>query len=340
MINESITSPLAQSGEPDESLRPKRLHEFVGQKKIKHNLDVYITAAKKRDSAMDHVLLYGPPGLGKTTLAHVIAEELEKPLRLTSAPALEKQGDLVAILTSLQEGEVLFIDEIHRLRKAMEEILYSAMEDYKIDIIIGEGTGAKTLSFALPKFTLIGATTRAGNISAPLRGRFGIIERMEFYSHDELSQVVRRSAGILNIGIEESGAFELARRSRGTPRIANRLLRRVADFALVANVSAAKDAFVADTLQKLDIDAQGLDALDRRMLEIIIKYYKGGPVGAGAIAATLNEELETVEDVLEPYLIQNGFLQRTPRGRTASDKAYAHLGITRAHPEQEAGLFE
>ncbi|MGL5254932.1 MAG: Holliday junction branch migration DNA helicase RuvB [Brevinema sp.] len=341
MINESITTPFAQEGDPEESLRPKRLADFIGQSKIKENISVYIEAARKRNSAMDHVLLYGPPGLGKTTLSHIIAEELEKPIRMTSAPTIEKQGDLMAILTSLQEGEVLFIDEIHRLRKTMEEILYSAMEDFKVDIIIGEGTGAKTLSFSLPKFTLIGATTRAGSLSAPLRSRFGIIERMEFYDFEELSQVVIRSAGILDVAIESSGAIELARRARGTPRIVNRLLRRIADFALVENISSADDAFVSKTLQRLDIDAQGLDAFDRRLLQIIIEYYKGGPVGANALAATLNEELDTLEDVVEPYLIQHGFLQRTPRGRIASDKAYKHLGLQPPSlPSIEPNLFE
>lgn len=341
MIKESMVNPLKNDGDNDDSLRPRKLDDFIGQTKLKSNLSVYIEAAKKRKSALDHVLLYGPPGLGKTTLSHIIAEELQAPIRITSAPTLEKQGDLMALLTTLQEGEVLFIDEIHRLRKTLEEILYSAMEDFKVDIIIGEGTGAKTLSFALPKFTLVGATTRAGSLSAPLRSRFGIIERMEFYSITELSRVITRSAGILDIGIDESGAQELARRSRGTPRIANRLLKRIADFALVEDLAVAHDIFIHKTLEKLEIDKEGLDALDRKLLQIIIEYYQGGPVGVSALAATLNEEIETLEDVIEPYLIQNGFVQRTPRGRMAAPKAYEHLGQKNpALPSEINSLFK
>ncbi len=327
MIEENIINPKLQTIDAEDTLRPQRLHEFVGQSKIKENIAIYIEAARKRNQAMDHVLLYGPPGLGKTTLSHIIATELNAPIKITSAPTLDKQGDLMAILTSLQEGEVLFIDEIHRLKKTLEEILYSAMEDFKVDIIIGEGTGAKTLSFSIPRFTLIGATTRAGSLSAPLRSRFGIIERMEFYSEQELSDVIKRSATILHVNIDDSGAQALARRSRGTPRIANRLLRRISDFALVANIPEAHAEFIDQTLKKLEIDHEGLDSIDRKLLQIIIEFYQGGPVGVSALAATLNEEIETLEDVIEPYLIQKGYIQRTPRGRVASFRAYEHLGI-------------
>ena len=327
MIEENIINPKLQTIDAEDTLRPQRLHEFVGQSKIKENIAIYIEAARKRNQAMDHVLLYGPPGLGKTTLSHIIATELDAPIKITSAPTLDKQGDLMAILTSLQEGEVLFIDEIHRLKKTLEEILYSAMEDFKVDIIIGEGTGAKTLSFSIPRFTLIGATTRAGSLSAPLRSRFGIIERMEFYNEQELSDVIKRSATILHVNIDDSGAKALACRSRGTPRIANRLLRRISDFALVANIPEAHAEFIDQTLKKLEIDHEGLDSVDRKLLQIIIEFYQGGPVGVSALAATLNEEIETLEDVIEPYLIQKGYIQRTPRGRVASFRAYEHLGI-------------
>ena len=327
MIEENIINPKLQTIDAEDTLRPQRLHEFVGQSKIKENIAIYIEAARKRNQAMDHVLLYGPPGLGKTTLSHIIATELEAPIKITSAPTLDKQGDLMAILTSLQEGEVLFIDEIHRLKKTLEEILYSAMEDFKVDIIIGEGTGAKTLSFSIPRFTLIGATTRAGSLSAPLRSRFGIIERMEFYNEQELSDVIKRSATILQVNIDDSGARALACRSRGTPRIANRLLRRISDFALVANIPKAHAEFIDQTLKKLEIDHEGLDSVDRKLLQIIIEFYQGGPVGVSALAATLNEEIETLEDVIEPYLIQKGYIQRTPRGRVTSFRAYEHLGI-------------
>ncbi|MDK2819037.1 MAG: Holliday junction branch migration DNA helicase RuvB [Spirochaetota bacterium] len=339
MIEENIINPHHQVVDVEDTLRPQRLHEFVGQSKIKENISIYIEAARKRNQAMDHVLLYGPPGLGKTTLSHIIATELEAPIKITSAPTLDKQGDLMAILTSLQEGEVLFIDEIHRLKKTLEEILYSAMEDFKVDIIIGEGTGAKTLSFSIPRFTLIGATTRAGSLSAPLRSRFGIIERMEFYNEQELSDVIKRSAKILQVNINDSGAQALACRSRGTPRIANRLLRRISDFALVANISEAHSEFIDQTLQKLEIDHEGLDSVDRKLLQIIIEFYQGGPVGISALAATLNEEIETLEDVIEPYLIQKGYIQRTPRGRVASFRAYEHLGIKSQQRDNDTTLF-
>lgn len=339
MIEKSIINPKKEVSDQEESLRPKLLNEFVGQSKIKENISVYIQASKIRGQAMDHVLLYGPPGLGKTTLSHIIANELDAPIKITSAPILEKQGDLMALLTSLQEGEVLFIDEIHRLRKNLEEILYSAMEDFKVDIIIGEGTGSKTLSFTIPRFTLIGATTRSGSLSAPLRSRFGIIERMEFYSTDELSSVLKRSASILKIEIDDSGANSLAQRSRGTPRIANRLLRRISDFALVALKSQIESSFVQSTLEKLEIDEKGLDSTDRKLLQIIAEFYNGGPVGVSALAATLNEEIETLEDVIEPYLIQTGFLQRTPRGRVISLSTFEHLGLPK-HTLENSNLFD
>ena len=309
------------------SLRPRTLDEYIGQERAKENLRIFIQAAKMRQESLDHVLLHGPPGLGKTTLAAVIANEMGVNLRITSGPTIEKAGDLAALLTNLQENDILFVDEIHRLNHAVEEVLYPAMEDYAIDIIIGKGPSANSIRLDLPKFTLIGATTRSGQLAAPLRDRFGVNLRLELYTPEELKKIVQRSAGILGIDIEPSGAEEIARRSRGTPRIANRLLRRVRDFAQVTADGVITRQVADQALSRLEVDHMGLDNLDRRMLRSIITYYGGGPVGLDTLAATINEEAVTLEDVYEPYLLQQGFLTRTPRGRCVTHKAYEHLGI-------------
>ena len=309
------------------SLRPRTLDEYIGQEKAKDNLRIFIEAAKMRGEALDHVLLHGPPGLGKTTLAVVIANEMGVNMRITSGPSIEKAGDLAALLTNLQENDILFVDEIHRLDRAVEEILYPAMEDYAIDIIIGKGPSANSIRLDLPHFTLIGATTRSGQLTAPLRDRFGVTLRLELYTPEELSRIVTRSAGILGIAIEPDGAMEIASRSRGTPRIANRMLRRVRDYAQVRAGGVITREVSNEALLRLEVDREGLDSVDRRMLKSIIEFYNGGPVGLDTLAATINEESVTLEDVYEPYLLQQGYLTRTPRGRCVTRKAYEHLGL-------------
>ena len=311
----------------DFSLRPKSLSEYVGQEKVKENLSIYIEAAKNRGESLDHVLLYGPPGLGKTTLSAIIAHELGVNIRITSGPAIEKPGDLAALLTNLSENDVLFIDEIHRLSRSIEEVLYPALEDYALDIIIGKGPAARSIRIDLPKFTLVGATTRAGQLTGPLRDRFGVILRLELYSNEELCDIILRSAVILGIGCDKPGAMELAKRSRGTPRIANRFLKRVRDFAEVMGDGRITEDIVKIALDIMEVDDLGLDILDKRMLSMIIKGYNGGPVGLETLASALGEEAVTLEDVCEPYLMQLGFLSRTPRGRCATQLAYRHLGI-------------
>lgn len=326
--NRIITSDFTpEDRDIESSLRPKILDDYIGQDKVKENLKIYIEAARGRGEALDHVLLYGPPGLGKTTLAGIIANEMGVNIRVTSGPAIEKQGDLAALLTNLQEGDVLFIDEIHRLNRQVEEVLYPAMEDGALDIIIGKGPSARSIRLDLPHFTLIGATTRAGQLSAPLRDRFGVIFRLEMYSLEQLATIVKRSAGILGIAIDDDGAAEIASRSRGTPRIANRLLKRSRDFAQVKYDGVISRQAAVDALSRMEIDELGLDNIDRVLLTTMIKNYNGGPVGLETIAAAIGEEAVTIEDVYEPYLMQIGFLSRTPRGRCATALAYRHLGI-------------
>ena len=311
----------------ERALRPKKLDEYVGQEKIREQLEIFIDAAKKRNEALDHVLLFGPPGLGKTTLANIIAKEMGVNLRQTSGPVLEKTGDLAALLSNLEENDVLFIDEIHRLSPVIEEILYPAMEDYRLDIMIGEGPSARSVKLELPPFTLIGATTRAGMLTNPLRDRFGIVSRLEFYTRQELTKIVIRSAGLLEVEIDKEGANEIANRSRGTPRIANRLLRRVRDFSEVKSEGKINKSIADAALKMLDVDLIGLDLMDRSFLLAIIEKFSGGPVGLDNIAAAIGEEKETIEDVIEPYLIQQGYLMRTPRGRLATRKIYEHFGL-------------
>ena len=330
MDDENLISPNVvdeMESQQENVLRPKTLNEYIGQTKVKENMKVYIEAAKKRGEPLDHVLLYGPPGLGKTTLANIISHEMNSNLKITSGPAIEKPGDLAALLTNLSEFDVLFIDEIHRLNKSVEEILYPALEDFTLDIIIGKGPSARSIRPDLPKFTLLGATTRAGALTTPLRDRFGIVERLDLYNAEELTTIVKRSANILDIAIENDAAVEIAKRSRGTPRIANRLLKRVRDYAAVLGNGTITLDITKIALNKLDIDDMGLDTIDRRLLTTMIEKYKGKPVGIETLATTLGEEVTTIEDVYEPYLIQIGYISRTPRGRIALPEAYKHLGL-------------
>ena len=330
MDEERIISPELEDVSEERlenSIRPKTLAEYIGQTKVKENMKVYIEAAKKRGEPLDHVLLYGPPGLGKTTLSNIISNEMNSNIKITSGPAIEKPGDLAALLTNLSEFDVLFIDEIHRLNKSVEEILYPALEDYTLDIIIGKGPSARSIRLDLPKFTLIGATTKAGSLTTPLRDRFGIVERLELYSHEDLTTIVKRTSNILDIPIENEAAMEIAKRSRGTPRIANRILKRVRDYAAVLGNGTIDIKMAKIALNKLEIDDLGLDEIDRKMLNTMITKYGGGPVGVEALSATIGEEVGTVEDVYEPYLMQIGFISRTPRGRIALEPAYKHIGV-------------
>ncbi len=331
MDENNITKPEIEGIEEEQmekSLRPKTLSEYIGQNKVKQSMKIYIQAAKKRGEPLDHVLLYGPPGLGKTTLSNIIANEMNSKIKITSGPAIEKSGDLAAILTNLSEYDILFIDEIHRLNRAVEEILYPALEDYSLDIMIGKGPSARSIRLDLPKFTLIGATTKAGSLTTPLRDRFGIVSRLELYSEEELDDIIKRSAQILEVKIDEKASEEIARRSRGTPRIANRLLKRVRDYAAVLGDGSITIKIAKTALNNLEIDELGLDEIDRKILDTIISKFNGGPVGIDAIATTIGEEVDTLEDVYEPYLIQLGFISRTTRGRIALPDAYVHLGYT------------
>ena len=336
---ERMVAPEQQLGEQfDQSLRPERLRDYIGQQEIKENLIVFIGAAKKRGHALDHVLLSGPPGLGKTTLANIFSREMEVQLRATSGPVIERQGDLAAILTNLEPGTILFIDEIHRLNRVVEEVLYSAMEDFTLDIIIGEGPGARTVKIDLPHFTLVGATTRAGLLTSPLRERFGIQFRLNFYDPEELKTIILRAAALLGIEIVEEASLELAQRARGTPRIANRLLKRCRDFADMETSGVITFPLIEKSLEKMRIDLEGLDKMDRLILEAIIEKFDGGPVGLSTLAASVSEEKDTIEDVYEPFLLLKGFLQRTPRGRIATERAYQHLGIS-TPPKKQETLF-